>query len=639
MGRRLRVTSKAEFPNLDKMDREQLDEWAEKGILLLFSAILIFAVLATGAVRPLDFLIVQAGVIVLGFLWMARLWLKPKPHLLFGSIYIPILCFLAYAAVRCHLVPVAEAGRIELNRVLVYSLIFFVAVNNLNRQDSTQFITVILLLLALGLALMAVYQYVTHPLKIWNFRRPTMYLMRGSGTFINPNHMAGFLEMVLPLALASTMIGRFSPAVKVVLAYAALVMVAGIGVTISRGGWIATGLSLLAFFTVMFFHRGLWLRSLIMLSVVSVAIGAFAINNRVSRERFSKTLVNGTNDTRVVLADAAVKMWRENVVWGIGPGHYDYRFRKFRPEGLQLRPQYTHNDYLNLLADWGAVGFFLVLAVFVALFVNVFKTWRYVKPGQDDMGTRKSNKASLVLGSALGLFSILAHEVVDFNLQIPALAIVAATLMALLTGYTRFATAENWVTIRLPLKLPVTALLAIVLGYLSWQEVAGAREYYWLAKAVSATDGQTQLAAWKRAAAINNHNFETTYALGESYRVRGWEGNPGYEVLTEEAMGWFKKGMLLNQFDPNNFMRYGMCLDWLGKTNEAGAYFQKALELDPNGYFVITHLGWHCFQIQDYAQAKVWLERSLKLMWPGDNPIAASYLELTNAKLAEAQKN
>jgi O-antigen ligase len=621
-----------------KIDREILDDWAEKAILVIYCAALIFGILATGAVRSLEFLVLQGAAIILGLLWMARLWLKPKPHLLFGSIYIPILSFVAYAVVRCHFVQVQEAGRTELIRVLVYALFFFVAVNNLNRQDSTQFISGVLLLLALGLALMAIYQYVTHPLKIWHFKRPALYLFRGSGTFINPNHLAGFMEMVLPLALSFTLIGRFSPATKVVLAYSAVVMVAGIGVTISRGGWIATGVGLFAFFAVMFFHRGLWLRSVIMLAVVSIAIGAFVANNRASHERFSKTLVNGTNDTRVVLAGAAVKMWQENVVWGVGPGHYDYRFRQFRPEGLQLRPQYAHNDYLNLLADWGAVGFALAVAVFAALYINLFRTWRFVKPGQDDMGTRKSNKAALVLGAGLGLFSLLIHEAVEFNLQIPALALVAATLMAVLTGYSRFATSEIWVTIRLPLKLLVTGGLAVAVGFLSWQEFDRAREYISLERAHSAGSLQEQVAAWKRAAEINPRNSETTYALGEAYRVQGWEGDVGYEALIAEALAWFEKGISLNRYDPYNYMRYGMCLDWLGKHGEADPYFQKALQLDPNGYFVLAHLGWHSFQAKDYAKAKFWLERSLRIVSAGENPIAATYLEYTNAKLAEGAR-
>ena len=56
-----------------------------------------------------------------------------------------------------------------------------------------------------------------------------------------------------------------------------------------------------------------------------------------------------------------------------------------------------------------------------------------------------------------------------------------------------------------------------------------------------------------------------------------------------------------------------MCLDWLGRHDEAGPYFSQAEALDPNGYYTVAIVGWHYVQIGDYAAAKPWLERSLRL--------------------------
>ena len=53
---------------------------------------------------------------------------------------------------------------------------------------------------------------------------------------------------------------------------------------------------------------------------------------------------------------AAERMWRDHFWWGVGPAHYDYRFREYRPVNVQMRPDRAHNDYLNLLADWGTAG-------------------------------------------------------------------------------------------------------------------------------------------------------------------------------------------------------------------------------------------------------------------------------------------
>ena len=59
---------------------------------------------------------------------------------------------------------------------------------------------------------------------------------------------------------------------------------------------------------------------------------------------------------------AAGQMWRDHFWWGVGPAHYDYRFREYRPERIQMQPDRAHNDYLNLLADWGTAGGLIVLA-------------------------------------------------------------------------------------------------------------------------------------------------------------------------------------------------------------------------------------------------------------------------------------
>ena len=43
-------------------------------------------------------------------------------------------------------------------------------------------------------------------------------------------------------------------------------------------------------------------------------------------------------------------------------------------------------------------------------------------------------------------------------------------------------------------------------------------------------------------------------------------------------------------------------------------------------------------QVQDYAAAKPWFERSLRL-GPSDNPIAVEYLQIVTRKMLEAVTN
>jgi O-antigen ligase len=48
-------------------------------------------------------------------------------------------------------------------------------------------------------------------------------------------------------------------------------------------------------------------------------------------------------------------MWKDHFWFGVGPAHFDERFRSYRPADfhLQLRPERAHNDYLNYAGGFG----------------------------------------------------------------------------------------------------------------------------------------------------------------------------------------------------------------------------------------------------------------------------------------------
>ena len=618
------------------MNREVWDNRCERGILGLVLAILVFGPLATGAVRPPDFLILQALTLGVLLLWGARLWLNPKPKLLWPPVCWVVLAFTLYAIGRYLTADIEYVARQEMIRVLVYAGLFFAIVNNLHRQESVQIIVLTLVFLAMAVAGYAIFQFFTGSNKVWNFTSP--YGHRGTGTFISPNNCAGFLEMILPLGLAWVLVSRAKPTMKVFIGYAALVIVCGIAVTVSRGGWISTALSLVVFFVLLLGHRTYRLPSLVVLAVL-IGGGFFFL----PRSYTFKARINALHkdnklqsDARLELWRPAVEMWREQPWWGVGPAHYDFRFRAWRPVTVQKQPDHAHNDYLNTLADWGLLGVALVTSAWILLGAGVVKTWKCVSGGSSDLGGRNSNKFALVLGATLGLLAILIHSVVDFNMHIPANAILAVTLMALLSGSLRFASEQYWFSARAVSKIAVTLFLMAGAGYLGWQGVRRAREYHWREQAQVEPDISTaRVAALARAAAIEPMNPATAYDLGEAFRLQSWEGNEDYEELAKQAMKWFERGALLNPYDGYNYLRTGMCLDWIHQPDKAGPYYDRAVELDPNGYFTTDFMGWHYVQVKDYAAAKVWFDRSSRLNWE-NNVIAETYVKICDQKLRQA---
>lgn len=623
------------------MDRDQLDNICEKTILGLVLAVLLFTPLALGAVRLQEFVIVQWLCVAILGVWFVRFFVNPKHRLLWIPMSWPVLGFMLYAVVRAYAADVEYLARHELIRVLVYGAIFFAVVNNLHRQETTQILGVSLIALAMLLSVYAVFQFLTATDEvvsvIGEFTKPEGYRKRGSATFISPNNLAGYLEMVLPLALSFTLIGRFSPVQKIFLGYASLVIFAGLSATVSRGGWLASVVSLLVLFFYLVRQRDYWKRALLTLGALVAGFAIFFMKAEKSPERIERfDEAKAVEDVRVKLWAPAAAMWKDHALFGVGPNHFDERFRQYRPAdpALQGKPERTHNDYLNALVDWGLVGTALIAACWTIFFIDVFRSWKHVQRAQNDLGAKRSNKSAFVLGGSLGLVAILVHSFVDFNMHVPATAILAVVILALVGAHYRFATERHWWTVRWKLRIPLTTGLIVLFGYLTWQSWIGTREALALARAgapgVSSVRRDQML---RHAMTIEPTNFATAYTIGEDLFQESQLGDDGYEQQARDAMDWFKRCVRLNPYHAPALVRLGMCHDWVGDHTNALAYFEQAHLLDPNGYLTRAHLGWHYFQVKDYTNARKWFADSIALVSDATrNPIATSYLRILDER-------
>ena len=631
------------------MNREVADRWCERGILGLVLSILVFGPLALGAVRLLEFSVIEALTVAAMVLWGARLWLNRRPQLLWPPICWSVLAFTAYAIVRYCQADIEYLARQELLRVLVYAALFVVILNNLHRQESTQIITFTLIFLAMAIAGYAVYQFLADSKYVWWFQ--TLYPHRGSGSYICPNHLGGFLELLLPLGLAYALLGRLKPVTRVLVGYASLVILAGIAATVSRGAWMATAVALILLFIALLFRRQFRLPALVLL-VFLLGTGAYVLPKSTFihvrwRQLFpAKGKVN--DDLRFSLWEPAFRMWQDHPWLGVGPAHFDARFPAYRPEGVQLSPVRIHNDYLNTLVDWGLLGTGLVACAWGLLAYGLAKTWRHVRITAAHIGGKTgSNKFAFVLGASLGLVAILVHSAVDFNMHIPANAILVVTLMALLSGHLRFATDRWWFRVRVPAQLVVSLVLLAGAVYLVPQAWRQATEFVWLQRAEQAPlYSKRQIDLLKRAAAIEPTNSKTTFAIAEALSRESQEGGEYYEgqegvtyrQLAQWAIDWYQRGAKLNPYDSRNYAGIGWCLDQLDRTAESAPYFNRAEELDPNNYFNVNNIGLHYVDLGDYAAARPWFDRSLRLEWK-NNSIPRTYLPIVNQRLLEAATN
>jgi hypothetical protein len=429
---------------------------------------------------------------------------------------------------------------------------------------------------------------------------------------------------------------------RILLAYAVVAMLAGLSATFSRAGWVATGMGILFVLGILIFHRNhRWWALLVLLVLLlggGIYTGKYLSKTTAFHQRVVKTDASAPAvldyETRFALWRAAWQMWQDHFWFGAGPAHFDYRFPAYRPAIIQGRPNRSHNDYINLLTDWGMVGGLLVLGGIGVFLVGWLKTFPHVRRAEADLGSAQSNRFAFFVGASGGLCSLGVHSAADFNLHIPANALVGVTLLALLTAQSRFATAYHWFRAGRPARLALAGTLAVALLAFSTDGWRRGQETYWLAQAEREDlYSPAKVELLQKAFAAEPENFQTAYDIGESLRMRSFQGGDDFASLAKQAIDWYARDIRLEPIDGYGFMRTGMCLDWLGQTEASVKYYEQAEPLDPNGYFMVANIGWHFVQTGDYSMARKYFIRSMTLS--NASAFASNYLQICENKLLE----
>jgi len=108
---------------------------------------------------------------------------------------------------------------------------------------------------------------------------------------------------------------------------------------------------------------------------------------------------------------------------GTGPGTFAVAFTPYRPAGVNARFIHTHSDYLHFISETGV----LTIGIMLWLIVVAFRSGI-----QKIMATKSRLTLGICLGSFTGIAAVTLHSVADFNLHVPANAILFTVLAALL---------------------------------------------------------------------------------------------------------------------------------------------------------------------------------------------------------------
>ncbi len=328
--------------------------------------------------------------------------------------------FLVYAAANVAWVtPVRWLGWFDWQNGFQAAAVFWVVLNGIESPACRRFLCVVLAALGAAAAVMAGYQHFVDPHWIMLGRRQAeQYVGRSSGPFGIPNSLGVLMALLIP-PVGWVAFARGRPAALRALSAAVLVLLAaGFVLAVSRGAWLALAAAF-AMRPLLSPGRSLARRAAAAAAAVAAAAGAVAILYAafpLMHERIDLLVRDAGEHTRPIMWRGAWGIFREHPLLGGGAGGFDVLFEAFRPEGYLDEPYYAHCDYLNTLCDYGAVGFALLFGAVGIL------AWRCAR-------------ATGLAGAAFtGLLAFAFHLLVDFHTKMPALALIVATVGALVTS-------------------------------------------------------------------------------------------------------------------------------------------------------------------------------------------------------------
>jgi O-antigen ligase len=339
--------------------------------------------------------------------------------------------------------------RMHLTLLVCCAAVFFSA--RMLGQDRASRRRLVKWLVTLGTfeALYGLIQYLTGWQKIFGYVKK-YNLEEATGTYINRNHFAGFLEMVIPFGVALVLYqnaklprkvvqgrkarikrmlgGRKLPRIGLWL-LAATVMAAGLFFSLSRMGIISAVASL----AVMAAFSGFQRRAGLSVAVGIMACGIILVLWMGAGPALGRF---GTIGEEYANADESRwSLWKDTArligahpLLGSGLGTFPVAFTRVQSTFLGQFVNHAHNDYLELASDLGIPAAALFFGSTGALVMRVAR-----KAASSEV----SFERVMALGCLGSIAAIVLHSLTDFNLYIPANALVFSLILGLAASIPR----------------------------------------------------------------------------------------------------------------------------------------------------------------------------------------------------------
>ena len=273
---------------------------------------------------------------------------------------------------------------------------------------------------------------------LWTQRYTDAYEGRLRSTYICPNHFAHLIQMMIPFCIAYLSMSRSYLSLKLLSLYSVIIFVPTLFLTESRAGWLGTIISIVIFTCLFAFNKSkkLFYTTLIVTPIIAISILILGWNFSETFQRrmlpvveFIQGQIEGgvgseSRDFRPQTWSDTIVMIKDKPILGFGPGNYNFTFPKYREtfKDQRIVTGHPHNEYLELISDYGLIGFSLFSTAWLSSLYILLKN-----------SIQSRDKRHKIFGfSAISMIiGTMVHSFFDFQMHIFPNAMVFSFLLAI----------------------------------------------------------------------------------------------------------------------------------------------------------------------------------------------------------------
>lgn len=326
------------------------------------------------------------------------------------------------------------ATRLFTFRLGVYLLFFLAALAVFSTQERLKKVRFAIVLFGGLLAFGSILQRLAAIEPIFGIRETPQAIP--FGPFVNQHHFAAFMVMICGLTFGAIFDKKTSRNLKVLNIGVTFVAGSALVMTLSRGAWLGALVALAVVLLATFVTRDRRhsrsarkkmlvpaLSAIILVAAVlglAVFLGGDDMNLSLAGHG---TDAEGFTSGRTHFWAVALEIFAAHPVMGAGLDSFAVAYTRYDTWDGVFRIERAHNDYLQVLADGGVLGF-LCLFSFVVIFCR--QAIRNIR-------RTSAEHRGLAIGAFAGCVGILVHSIVDFPLRTPSNAFFFLLLVVLAT--------------------------------------------------------------------------------------------------------------------------------------------------------------------------------------------------------------